>query len=256
MTARDVQRALTALANPAKAKVLQRFFKTGPGEYAEGDRFHGVVVPQQRQVAREFKTLPIVQCRRLLRSPMHEERLVALFILIHQFERGDEPARGEIYQLYLAHTRFINNWDLVDLSAPRIVGAWLWTKNRAPLYRLAQSRSLWERRIGVLATHHFIRQNQFADTLALAEILLSDRADLIHKAVGWMLREVGKRDLQALNLFLTQHAAVMPRTMLRYAIEKFSLAERQHHLHRKTEAHSPAIRSPKKAGAPLAVRRA
>ncbi len=225
-TVQQVRAALVALANPAKAQALQRFFKTGPGEYAEGDRFLGVMVPQQRQVARQFDTLPVTQIQRLLRSEIHEERLVALLILVHRFEHGDRATRQRLFHLYLKNTRWVNNWDLVDLSAPRIVGVWLVDKKRHWLYRLAKSPSLWERRIALLAALAFIRLGDFRDTLALAAQLLDDPEDLIHKAAGWMLREVGKRDANTLETFLKQYGTKMPRTMLRYAIERFGPAKR------------------------------
>ncbi len=228
--ARAAQHRLRSLAFPAHAAVLARFFKTGPGEYGEGDRFIGVKVPVIRQVAKEFKNLPLAEIECLLHSEIHEERLLALVILVNQFEKGDDITRKPIYSLYLANTRYINNWDLVDLSAPQIVGGYLENRSRKPLDRLAKSSSLWERRISIVATHWFIRQGDFADTLRIAEKLLNDREDLIHKAVGWMLREVGKRDVVILEEFLGEHCRVMPRTMLRYAIERFPEEKRRGYL--------------------------
>jgi 3-methyladenine DNA glycosylase AlkD len=221
MTAKEVSKQLSLFADPGKAIFLQRFFKTGPGEYAEGDRFLGVTVPNQRKIARQFKVLPFPEALKLLKSKWHEERLTALFILVNQFEKGSLAEQKQIYDLYLKHTAHINNWDLVDSSAHQIVGGWLLERSRKPLYKLARSKSLWERRISIIATYHFIKQEDFKDTLAISEILLKDDEDLIHKAVGWMLREVGNRDHPLEVSFLKRHSHEMPRTMLRYAIEKF-----------------------------------
>ena len=204
----------------------QGYFKTGAGQYGAGDRFLGISVPNLRKVAREFRDLDRDSLLELLHSEWHEERLLALVILVEQFERGDDS----IYALYLANTAFINNWDLVDASAPQIVGGHLATRSRAPLRKLAKSKSLWERRIAIVATYFFIRQKDFDDTLAIADLLLADPHDLIHKAVGWMLREVGKRDRRVLDSFLETRAAKMPRTMLRYAIERFEESERKRYL--------------------------
>lgn len=225
-----VRRELRALANPDTARALQRFFKTGPGEYGEGDRFLGIKVPAIRSVAKAHRNLPLRQVRQLLKSRRHEERMASLFILVFQFAMADEPQRQRIYELYLRSTRHINNWDLVDCSAGQIVGGHLIDKSRDPLFVLARSRSLWERRIAVLATFPFIRRGEYAPTLDLAELLRDDPEDLIHKAVGWMLREVGKRDRAAEEAFLRRHCRRMPRTMLRYAIERFPEALRQHYL--------------------------
>lgn len=229
-TARAVRRALRAVALPAKAAVLERFFKTRPGEYAEGDRFLGVTVPEQRRIARRFGELPMPATLELLVSPIHEERLTALLIWIRQFDRADDTVRQAIHTTYLAHTGHINNWDLVDLSAPPLVGAWLINRSRRPLLRLARSASLWERRIAIVATHSFIRRGEFHDTLSIADQLLADPEDLIHKAVGWMLREVGKRDQGTLEAFLGPRCCHMPRTMLRYAIERLPETRRQQYL--------------------------
>ena len=225
--ARTAQQRLRNLADPEVAIVLASFFKTGPGQYGEGDRFIGVKVPAIRKVAKEFGKLPISKVERLLHSKIHEERLLALVILVDQFEKGSDATRKRIHDLYLANTQNINNWDLVDLSAPQIVGGYLETRSRKPLDRLAKSPILWERRISILATHWFIRQCDFTDTLSIAEKLLGDKEDLIHKAVGWMLREVGKRDVAVLEEFLGKHCRVMPRTMLRYAIERLSEKKRR-----------------------------
>ena len=218
---RAVRRDVRKVARAERAEINKWFFKTGPGEYGAGDRFLGVTVPQLRTLARNYADLPLTEAVRLLRSPWHEERLLALFILVGQFTRGDAPARQAIHQAYLRNTKSINNWDLVDSSAAQIVGAHLETRDRRLLRRLARSKSLWERRIAMIATYHYIRQGDFTDALAIAALLRRDEHDLIHKAVGWMLREIGKRDRTAEERFLRAHARTMPRTMLRYAIEKF-----------------------------------
>jgi 3-methyladenine DNA glycosylase AlkD len=232
MTAHEVQSRLRSLGNPKQAAILARFFKTGPGDYGEGDVFAGIKVPAQRKLAKEFSGLPLPEIERLLHSKIHEGRLIALLILVQQFTNADAKGRKSIYDLYLTNTRQINNWDLVDLSAPQIVGGYLENRSRKPLYRLVKSKSLWERRISILATHWFIRQGDFEDTLQIAKLLLGDEHDLIHKAVGWMLREVGKRDVAILEAFLDQYCRVMPRTMLRYAIEKFDEKKRKAYLKR------------------------
>jgi len=229
-TAKAAQAALAAVASPEVAKINAWFFKTGPGEYAEGDRFIGVRVPAVRQVAKAFRELPLAEGIKLLRSPIHEERLLALLIWVEQAQRGDDKTRQALFAAYRANTSHINNWDLVDTSAPQIVGAWLADRSRAILTRWVRSQSIWERRIAILATFHFIRQGDFADTLRLAEKLLRDEHDLLHKAVGWMLREVGKQDVGALTRFLDAHAPQMPRTMLRYAIERLPEQQRRAYL--------------------------
>lgn len=221
---------LREAAREAHRIAAMRFFKTGPGEYGEGDRFLGVRVPAVRRIAREARGMPRKEVMTLLRSDLHEERLLALLILVDQYRRGGEDDRAGIYRLYLDHTECINNWDLVDTSAEHVVGAHLFARSRGPLVRLARSKSLWERRIAIMSTFHFIKRNDYDDTLALAEILLRDPEDLIHKAVGWMLREVGNRDRAAEEFFLRRHAPAMPRTMLRYAIEKFPEPLRQRYL--------------------------
>ena len=217
-------------AETSHAAVLQRFFKTGPGEYGEGDRFIGVRVPAIRRTARRFKDLSLTDTQTLLESEIHEERLLALIILTEKFRRGTTDEQAQIYELYLAKTRYINNWDLVDTSAEHIVGAYLKEKSRKPLYRLAKSNNLWKRRISIMATFHYIKQNDFDEALKIAEMLVADPEDLIHKAVGWMLREVGKRDRSVEEVFLKKHYPQMPRTMLRYAIEKFPEELRQQYL--------------------------
>ncbi len=230
MTARDVSRALAALGSADKAKQSMRFFKTGPGQYGEGDRFIGVTVPEQRKIARAFAALDAKELQMLLQSPLHEERLTGLFILVRQFEkaRRDPERQTALYQLYLANLAHVNNWDLVDSSAPQIVGAYLMNRDRAPLYRWVKAKNLWLRRVAMVSTQAFIREGQADDTFALAEALLGDDEDLMHKATGWMLREVGKYvGLAQLRGFLKKHAAQMPRTALRYAIEHLPPDERK-----------------------------
>jgi len=225
-----IQKDLRRLADREIAEHSQRFFKTGKGQYGEGDRFLGIRVPALRKTAREYRGICVDEACRLLKSQFHEERLLALFLLAGIFSKADDEGKKVIYELYLANTKFINNWDLVDCSAEHIVGAYLWRADRQLLYDLAISGSLWERRISIMSTFHFIKHNEFADTLKIATILLKDKEDLIHKAVGWMLREVGKRDADAEEKFLKKHCRQMPRTMLRYAIEKFPALKRQRYL--------------------------
>jgi 3-methyladenine DNA glycosylase AlkD len=226
-----IRSELRSLADPAKARVLARFFKTGPGNYGEGDRFYGVVVPKIRGIVRAHRNASRGEVRKLLRSKFHEERLAALLILVNQYQSADEAQKGEIYDLYLAATAHINNWDLVDLTAQHIVGAHLDGKDTSVLTRLAASPSIWERRIAMLSTYCFIRKDDSREALRIAELLLHDPHDLIHKAVGWMLREVGKRcSLEEERRFLDAYAAVMPRTMLRYAIERLPDGLRLHYL--------------------------
>ena len=223
---RDIRRVST----PARAKVSRSFFKTGTGQYGEGDRFLGTTVPDLRALSVKYQDLSLKDLASLLKSPWHEERLLALLILVRQYARGDAALRSAIFKLYLGHTRYINNWDLVDLSADRIVGAHLHDGDRQLLSKLAQSRSLWERRIAMIASFHFIKRGEYEDALTIAELLLRDEHDLIHKAVGWMLREIGKRDRAVEERFLKKHAAAMPRTMLRYAIERFPDRQRRKYL--------------------------
>ena len=230
----EARREMRKLADPARAKLLRRFFKTGRGEYAEGDLFLGISVPGIRRLAAKYRDIPLSGARELLRSRIHEERLLALLILIFKFDSGTETERRSIFKLYLKHTPYINNWDLVDLSAYRIVGEYLRDKPRKALARLAVSKNLWERRIAVLSTFAYIKTGESADALAIAKILLNDDHDLIHKAVGWMLREVGKRCSQAKEEeFLGKHYPAMPRTMLRYAIERFPEGLRKSYLLKK-----------------------
>jgi 3-methyladenine DNA glycosylase AlkD len=225
-----IRARLRAAADPSSVPILQRFFKTGPGQYGAGDVFIGIRVPVLRAICRECAGTNIRDVQSLLRSNVHEERLLALLLLVDAFERADATNRRRIYDLYLANTAYINNWDLVDASAGPIVGAYLDDRSRAPLRRLARSALLWERRIAIIATFHFIKQHEFEDTFEIADMLLADDHDLIHKAVGWMLREAGKRDKAALRRFLATRYRRMPRTMLRYAIERFPEAERRRYL--------------------------
>jgi len=228
LSAREVRRQLAAVADAERAKGSARFFKTGAGQYGEGDVFIGVTVPQQRVIARANRALPLDELASLLKSRVHEERLTALLILVDQYERGDDDTQVACHDFYLAHLAWVNNWDLVDSSAAYLVGAHLVGRRRDLLYKLARSKSMWERRVAMVATLAFIQRGEHADAVAIAELLLDDQHDLIHKATGWMLREVGKRVGEApLRTFLRAHAATMPRTALRYAIERLPAAERK-----------------------------
>jgi 3-methyladenine DNA glycosylase AlkD len=231
-TAASIRRQLRAIADPSRVPILQRFFRTGKGEYAEGDRFIGVTVPQMRALCRQCRGAALSEIERLLHSSIHEDRLTALLLLVDAFKLGDDERKREIYDFYLANTRYINNWDLVDASAPYIVGASLRDRNKAPLTRLAKSGVLWERRIAIVATQDFIRQRQIEETFRIADLLIEDRHDLIHKATGWMLREAGKRDEAALRGYLDKRHTRMPRTMLRYAIERLPEHDRLAYLAR------------------------
>lgn len=232
MTAKKIHSLLEQLGNQSIAAHSQSFFKTGKGEYAEGDKFLGIRVPVLRKQAQTHKDLSIKETLLLLKSRFHEARLLALFMFVKKFTEGTEEQKTEIYNLYLQNMQYINNWDLVDSSAPYILGAYLEKRDKGVLYKLAVSEHLWERRIAIVATFHLIRRNDFSDVLAISEILLGDKEDLIHKAVGWMLREIGKRDLEILKSFLKKHYAEMPRTMLRYSIERFPEKERKAYLRR------------------------
>jgi 3-methyladenine DNA glycosylase AlkD len=227
-----LQTELDALASPERAALTARYFKTGPGQYGAGDRFLGVPVPQQRALAKKFRTLPLADVLALLQNPMHEYRAVALFIWVLQFQRGTPAQRTEIFEQYLTHLRYVNNWDLVDNSARDIVGGYLFDRDRRLLDDLAGTPHLWTQRIAVIATFYFIQRGQFSDTLRLIERLLPHPHDLMHKACGWMLREIGKRDTEVLREFLDEHTARMPRTMLRYAIERLPERERRGYLMR------------------------
>lgn len=229
-TAAKVKKRLKEFVNPEKAAFFPRFFKTGKGEYGEGDRFLGVIVPHQRKVAKEFKTLARHETEKLLYDPIHECRLTAILILVGQFEKGTADEQKEIYEFYLKHIRQVNNWDLVDASAHKIVGAYLLDQPRKKLYQLAKSKHLWSQRVAMVATYWFIKRDDYGETLDLADLLLTHEHDLIHKAVGWMLREMGNRDELLLTDFLKSRYQKMPRTMLRYAIEKLSKEQRQRYL--------------------------
>lgn len=229
----QLQKEVKALYDPEKSKFLSRFFKTGQGEYGEGDVFYGLTVPQSRRIAVKYKDVPLTDVKKLLKSKVHEERLISLLILVHNFKKADEKQQKEIYDFYLVNTQYINNWDLVDLSADKIVGGYLKAKDRSILQKLARSKNIWERRISIISTFQFIKDLQeYEDTFAVADILLHDKHDLIQKAVGWMLREVGKRVSQEKEeSFLQTRYKTMPRTMLRYAIERFSQEKKIQYLH-------------------------
>jgi len=230
MSLKKLKFDLRKYSNKKKAEILQRFFKTGPTEYAEGDIFLGITVPMLRILSKQYQCLAFNETLQLLKSRIHEERLLSLLILILKYRKVDLSEKRKIYKAYLNHSKYVNNWDLVDVTAKHIVGVFLEDKDRAPLYKLARSDSLWERRIAILSTLHFIENNDFEDTLKIAEILILDPHDLIHKAVGWMLREVGKRDRDSEERFLKKYYTAMPRTMLRYAVERFPESKRQAYL--------------------------
>lgn len=226
----EIRRDLRAKASPRKAELCKRFFKTGPGQYGEGDVFIGLTAPELTRVCDTHKDAPFSAVIRLLRSPIHEERMLALNLLIARYHSAGEADRARIHSIYTRHFQFVNNWDLVDVSARLLAGHYLDGKSTAPLYKWAKSPNLWTRRIAIVATWHFIRKKDFKHTLKISEMLFGDKEDLIHKATGWMLREVGKRDVSALKRFLNKHATRMPRTALRYAIERFSPKERRYYL--------------------------
>ncbi|WP_051184860.1 DNA alkylation repair protein [Leptospira broomii] len=219
--ASEISQELQNLADPAKAKILAGFFKTGPGQYGEGDIFLGIQVPSLRKISKKYRGLPLKEMQVLVRSKLHEERLTGFFILCETFSKTEEIYRKQLHDFYLKNLRYVNNWDLVDLSSRIMIGEYLLDKDRSFLYELAKSKSLWERRISIISTYAFIRESDFSDTIRISRILRNDSEDLIHKAVGWMLREVGNRNLQTEIKFLDKNAGKMPRTMLRYAIEKF-----------------------------------
>jgi len=219
-------------ADPAKAVVLKGFFKTGKGDYGEGDRFMGLTVPISRRIANKFAALRVVDIQKLLTSSIHEERLIALLMMVERFDKGNEKVKRDIYTLYIASTTRINNWDLVDLSADKIVGRYLFNHSRQKLFTLARSKNIWERRIAIIATFYFIKQNDFETTVAIIKLLLNDRHDLIHKSMGWMLREIGKRSSPVLRQFLNEYKEILPRTTVRYAIERFPEKERKKYLAR------------------------
>lgn len=230
MVIEQIQSKLREMGDAERARISRRFFKTGPGKYGEGDIFLGIRVPELRKLAQAHQNIGLNQAEVLLRSAAHEERLLALFILILLFTKGGEHERKSIYELYSRNTRFVNSWDLVDSSAAHIVGAFLWNRSKKPLYKLARSKSLWERRIAIVATFYFIKRDRFSEVLRISEILVADDEDLIHKAVGWMLREVGKKSLETQEAFLKKYYKTMPRTMLRYAIERFPEPRRRQYL--------------------------
>jgi 3-methyladenine DNA glycosylase AlkD len=221
MNAQEINRLLVGMTDPLIAGHSARYFKTGPGEYGAGDRFLGIRVPVLRAQVKRCEAATLEDIKQLLMSDFHEVRLFALLLLVRRFATGDEVQKAAAYHLYLDNLHRVNNWDLVDSSASRIVGSYLESRDRAPLYRLAKSANIWERRVAIIATFQFIDNDQFDDALKLARLLLNDKEDLIHKAVGWMLREIGKRDIAVEQAFLRAHYKNMPRTMLRYAIEKF-----------------------------------
>jgi len=225
-----LKKDLNKLKNKEKAKILAGFFKTGKGEYGEGDIFLGIIVPEQLKIAKKYFDLNLNGLNKLIFSKIHEYRLVSLLILINKYNKVDNKEKKKIFSFYLKNIKYINNWDLVDLSAPNIIGDYLLDKDRKILYKLAKSKNLWEKRISIISTYRFIKENDFNDTLKISEILLNDEHDLIHKAVGWMLREVGKKDQAIEEKFLRKYHKVMPRTMLRYAIEKFDENKRKFYL--------------------------
>lgn len=230
MSLEHLRSDMKILANPKKAKHLSGFFKTGKGQYGEGDVFLGLTVPQTRSIAKKYSALSLTDLYSLLSSKIHEERLCSLHILTNQFKLADERKKKEIYDFYIKNAKLVNNWDLVDTSADKIVGAYLEGKDKSILIKLASSDNLWERRISIVSTFHFIRLKEFSHTFTISEMLIKDEHDLIHKASGWMLREAGKRDVKSLQSFLAKHYKSMPRTMLRYAIEKFEEKTRKAYL--------------------------
>jgi 3-methyladenine DNA glycosylase AlkD len=231
-TLAQLRKDLARFASPAKAKISASFFKTGKGEYGEGDVFLGVTMPEVRSVVKKYLHLPLEDIKLLLQSKIHEHRLTGLLLLVEKFKKAGEAGKEKLIEFYLKSTKYVNNWDLVDTSAHQLLGEWLQDKPKEILHKLAKSKSLWERRISIVATYAFIRRRQLEHTLAIAEKLLHDSHDLMHKATGWMLREVGKREQRVLEQFLNRHAKTMPRTMLRYAIERFPEKRRKHWLSR------------------------
>ena len=234
MKAIDVEKVLKAKENKDKAKLLARFFKTGKGEYGEGDTFWGITVPEQRVVAKEFVALSLPEIKKLLQSPVHECRLTALLILTYQYAKAvrnsDPKTQKNIFDVYIKNTKYINNWDLVDVTCHIIVGGYLYDKDRSILYDFANSKNIWKKRIAIVSTFYFIREKDFSDSLKIGEMLLGDTHDLIHKAVGWMLREVGKRDEKVLHDFLKKNVTKMPRTTLRYSIERLPEEFRRYYM--------------------------
>ncbi len=226
----QLKKELGSLANEEKSITYQRFFKTGEGDYSEGDIFLGISVPIQRQIAKKYSNLSIPKIQELIKSKIHEYRLIALLVLMEKYVNSDSKNKEDLFSFYLKNVKYVNNWDLVDISAPGIVGDFLFDKDKKTLYELANSENLWEKRIAIVSTLNFIRKNEFSDALTISEILLNDGHDLIHKAIGWMLREVGKKDKEKLEKFLKFHYKNLPRTTLRYAIERFTERERKKYL--------------------------
>jgi 3-methyladenine DNA glycosylase AlkD len=233
MTAGNIEQAVKRGGSKARAQVSARFFKTGPGEYGAGDTFSGLTVPACRVIAKQHRELKLSEIKKLLRSPIHETRLIGFLILVEQFKLGGKQEHEKIFKFYLANLKRTNNWDLVDLSSPKIAGNYLIDKPKDILFKLAKSKNLWERRVAIVSTYAFIRAGHLTTTFKLAELLKSDHHDLMHKAIGWMLREVGKKDGQKLEKFLREHLASLPRTTLRYAIERFPETKRQKYLNGK-----------------------
>jgi 3-methyladenine DNA glycosylase AlkD len=232
MKAEEVKKEIKKFADPERAKNAQRYFKTGKGQYGYGDVFLGLSVPLQRKIAKKFEGLPLSEIKKLISSKIHEHRFIALIILLSQYQKGTASDKKSIVNFYLKNKKYINNWDLVDTSAPRILGDWFLNKEKSFLYKMAKSKNIWDRRIAILSTFWFIKHNRFEDSIKLARILLSDKHDLIHKAVGWMLREMGKRSETELEAFLDKNYRLMPRTMLRYAIERLPEKKRLYFMHR------------------------
>lgn len=225
----NLRREIRKIATSERAKVNQWFFKTGKGQYGEGDIFIGLTVPDSRKIAKKYQDLNFSEIKELLNSKIHEERLIALLLLVHLYGTN-KKLRKKIFDFYLKHTKRVNNWDLVDLSCPKIIGEWLKDKDRKILYKLAKSENLWEKRISIVSTYSFIKKKEFKDTLKISEILMKDDHDLIHKAVGWMLREVGKKNEKVLCKFLNKYSKIMPRTMLRYSIERLDKSKKEHYM--------------------------
>jgi len=230
MNVSQLEKKLSDAKNPKKAKLLQRFFKTAPGEYGHGDIFLGITVPTQRKICKKYIEISFPEIQKLLDNKIHEYRFCALAILVSKYKKASDLEKQKIFNFYIKNSKKINNWDLIDVSAPKIVGEYLLNRDKKILYKFAKSKNLWQKRISILSTFWFIRENKFEDSLKISKILLKDKHDLIHKAVGWMLREIGKRNKQAEIKFLEKHAHKMPRVMLRYAIEKFSKKERDYYL--------------------------
>src|SRR3989344_2477275 len=230
---KKIKEDLEKAANPEKVNIYQRFFKTGKGEYGEGDIFIGLTVPKQREIAKKYVSLDLNDVKDLLSNKVHEYRLTGFLILVYKFEKADEKEKKNIVEFYLKNIKSANNWDLIDCVADKILGNYLIDKDKEILYELAKTDNLWKKRIAIISTFGFIKNNQFEDTVKISEILLKEKHDLIHKAVGWMLREVGKRDIKTEEVFLKKYYKTMPRTMLRYAIEKFDSKKKAFYMNRK-----------------------